>query len=260
MNDELIGVLFQDMKQDYQDLTNYTKDLEFKIGELEAQLAHTRKTHSKEQTQLKQKIQRVKQRLLHSTITRSGYNDYSEYKYFELKDIIQVTVPALLEEGLSSEFSKTDTHICLEITDSDTGAYKRWNTRLKVYPRKNTPKGDLTYLMKDEQAVQTYARRTLWLLALDIVEPVPEEVDVEDDKKQNKPQNNNQKKKNQTKELELPDDIDDITQSIFDQIQKDFGKNVPFNKTTVTNKLNSMLNYKKIDNDMHTKCMQIIGK
>ena len=233
---------------------NKNKDLEKKVTELQKTVEDYRNrfgTYTKEQSQLLLKIQRVKNVLLNSKISKTGYNNYTKYSYFELQDITPVIIPALLEEKLASKFYMNDERIYLQIIDTETGAWDQVSTKLKVYPRNDSPKGDLTYLMKDEQAAQTYARRTLWLLMLDIVEPVPEEVEK---RKTGKTSKGN----GVQSEIELPEDIDPILNDVFKVIKRDFKDKVPFNKKTVTNKLGSMKKSNKIGEDTYNKCLKLL--
>ena len=233
---------------------NKNKELEKQVTELQQTVEDYRNrfgTYTKEQSQLLLKIQRVKNVLLNSKITKTGYNNYTKYSYFELQDITPVIIPALLEEKLASKFYMNDERIYLQIIDTETGAWDQVSTKLKVYPRNDSPKGDLTYLMKDEQAAQTYARRTLWLLMLDIVEPVPEEVE----KRKTKDKGTQSSVQS---ELELPEDIDPILNDVFKVIKRDFKDKVPFNKKTVTNKLGSMKKSNKIGEDTYNKCLKLL--
>ena len=237
------------------------KELQAQVDNISAELEKWEKqfrTYSKDEAQLLFKIQEVKQVLLNTEITRSGFNSFGKYNYFELKDITPVIVPALLDKGLASAFFCKDNCMYLQILDSKTGAWVQWNTKLRVIHREGLPKGDITVLMKDEQAVQTYARRTLWLQALDIVEHVPEDIETSTGKpkhkKDNQKINNNKSKEN----FQIPDNIDITSKSIFQQIKKDFGNNVPFNQNTIYNKLDSMKKYGKIDENMYKQCLEII--
>lgn len=233
------------------DYRNIVKDYELRIKQLEEKLSEYENkfgTYSKEQCCLLKKIQEVKEILLNSDIKKTGYNNHNNYSYFELQDITSVIIPALIEKNLSSKFYMNDERIFLQIIDNETGAWDQVSTKLKVYQREDVPRGDLTYLMKYEQAAQTYARRTLWLLMLDIVEPVPEEAE---------PTKNNNTK-NPKNSLKLPEEMDEVTSSIFDKIKKDFGNKVAFNTTTVKNKLGSMKKSKEIDEEMYKKCIEIV--
>ena len=204
------------------------KELQAQVDNISAELEKWEKqfrTYSKDEAQLLFKIQEVKQVLLNTEITRSGFNSFGKYNYFELKDITPVIVPALLDKGLASAFFCKDNCMFLQILDSKTGAWVQWNTKLRVIHREGLPKGDITVLMKDEQAVQTYARRTLWLQALDIVEHVPEDIETTTKpkhKKSNQKINNN---KNNNELFVVPDNLSLAVNSVFDTIQHDFKKN-----------------------------------
>lgn len=234
------------------------KELQAQIENISAELEKWEKqfrTYSKDEAQLLFKIQEVKQVLLNTEITRSGFNSFGKYNYFELKDITPVIVPALLDKGLASAFFCKDNCMFLQILDSKTGAWVQWNTKLRVIHREGLPKGDITVLMKDEQAVQTYARRTLWLQALDIVEHVPEDIETSTGKKQSK----KNMKINNNEIFVVPDNLSLTVNSVFDTIKNDFKKdNVVFKKEFIRNKLGSMKKHGKIDEDIYIKCLEIV--
>ena len=131
---------------------------------------NTRK-YTKEDAQLCAKIQRVKQKLLNANLKMTGKNTFNHYNYFDLKDITPTITSALIEEGLSSRFYVIDDVLYLHIIDNDTGHYMQWDTPLKA-PTQSQKNGDVGQYMKLAQSLHTYGRRTLWLLALEIVEAV----------------------------------------------------------------------------------------
>ena len=114
-----------------------------------------------------QKIQKAKLDLMDKKITMTGRNDYNNYDYFELSDIKRPIMEVLQDNDLLSRFIFTDTHGKLRIYSS-TG-YCEWQTPLRRVEQKASGKDTGVY-MKSEQAVQTYARRTLWLQAMEIEE------------------------------------------------------------------------------------------
>lgn len=244
---ELIEEIVADYRNKNKKLEQENNTLLTKLHEYENKFA----CYTKEQTMLLRKIQQVKEILLNSEITKSGHNSHNHYDYFQLEDITPIIIKALLEKNLASKFYPKNDRLYLQIVDLESGAWDQVSTKLKIYNREYTPKGDITYLMKDEQAAQTYARRTLWLLMLDIVEPVPEEPET----------SSNQKGKKVGQDtLVLPDDMDEVTTEIFQKIRKDFGNKVAFNKTTIKNKLTSMKKSNQIDEQMYNKCIEIIKK
>ena len=205
--------------------------------------------YTKEQSQLLFKIQLVKNELYQQDLKMTGYNSYKDYYYFELKDFLPATVNLLVKHKLSSFFFVKEGIMYLQIIDTENGSWLQWHTPLKEVARTQYPKGDIGVLMKDQQALQTYARRTLWLMVLELIEPNSIEKD-----------NAGSSQKKQANTLTIPDDTDPIIKDVFQQIQKDFGKKVEFNKTTIRNKLNSMKKASKIDADIYNKCMEILEK
>ena len=112
-----------------------------------------------------EKIQNVKEKLLKTEIKKSGENKFSNFKYFELADIIPHIVKYCNEVKLYTQIS--------------------FNTDLAVLRIINTEKPDeiieYTSPMKDIEikgansiqalgGVETYQRRYLYLTAFDIIE------------------------------------------------------------------------------------------
>ena len=104
---------------------------------------------------------------MNKKITMTGHNSFNKYDYFELSDIKRPIMEVLQDNDLISRFIFTDTHGKLRIYSS-TG-YCEWQTPLRRVEQKASGKDTGVY-MKSEQAIQTYARRTLWLQAMEIEE------------------------------------------------------------------------------------------
>lgn len=238
---------------------------EQKIEELQDQLETYKKqveeyklkfsTYTKEQSTLLMKIQLCKQELNNMNIKKTGKNNYQNYEYYELEDINKPICDTLLKQGLASIFNFKEDEGYLQIVDTETGAWMQWYTPVKTSERweknkqNSNKKGDVGESMKATQALQTYARRALYLQALEISEPNTIEQETNTTIKQ---------EKTIKQELQLKG-LDEITNSIFKTIRNDFKKNkVQYNTTTITNKLNSMCKNGKIDKDTHMKCIQIV--
>lgn len=113
-----------------------------------------------DEIQVLNKVEEIKRELRECNLKKTGYNKYHKYKYFELEDIIP-TISALLNNyDLGSFYLFDDDKGALVIYDKITGANHMWTTSIKKHDND----------MKDIQGIQTYARRALWLQALDIME------------------------------------------------------------------------------------------
>lgn len=113
-----------------------------------------------EEVNVLNKIEEIKIELRECNLKKTGYNKYHTYKYFELEDIIP-TISALLNNyDLGSYYLFDDNNGALVIYDKLNGANHVWTTSIKKHDND----------MKDIQGIQTYARRALWLQALDIME------------------------------------------------------------------------------------------
>lgn len=120
---------------------------------------------------VKWKLQLCKQELQQMNIKKSGENKFNHYKYYELEDILPPITNILINNKLASVTYQKDSKMYLEITDVENNEIIRFDTKIKEYPQDNNKNKDYGAYMKIQQGLQTYARRALWLLALDIVEP-----------------------------------------------------------------------------------------
>jgi hypothetical protein len=102
-------------------------------------------------------------------IKKSGHNDYLGFKYFTLDDIIPAAREVLTAEGLSIQFEKDrkDQCMCARVVDMNNPKDAIvFNTGI---PLTLNPKTDMEVQMFGK--MQTYSRRYLYLLVLDICEP-----------------------------------------------------------------------------------------
>ena len=124
---------------------------------------------SKEEAKLLREVQKCKIELKKQELKKSGYNNHNKYSYFELDDFLSCVEVILDRHGLASFFYFDNGRATLTICDEDGNSHK-WIT--KCVPAKPRENGyDVGVHMKSEQAIQTYARRTLWLQAMEITEP-----------------------------------------------------------------------------------------
>ncbi|WP_338630856.1 ERF family protein [Clostridium baratii] len=112
-----------------------------------------------------QKIQKARVELQKRDIKKTGFNKFSNYKYFELGDFLPHVNEICLNVGLYTEFEYNSDQATLYVIDSDNPEEKRhWNTPVKI----PTLKG-----CSEIQAIgssQTFARRYLYNMAFEIAE------------------------------------------------------------------------------------------
>ena len=111
------------------------------------------------------KIQATKKRLLEANLKKSGENDFSHYKYYELADFLPTLIKICDEEGLFTGIRFDDAFAYLDIVNIEKPEEKVTYT---------SPMRSLE--LKGANAVQalggveTYSRRYLYMAAFDIVE------------------------------------------------------------------------------------------
>lgn len=122
----------------------------------------------KNEAKLLIEIQKCKIDLKKQKLKKSGYNTHNTYSYFELDDFIPCVEIILDNHGLASFFYFKENIAELTICNVE-GASHTWVTKcVSAKARENGY--DVGVHMKSEQAIQTYARRTLWLQAMEITE------------------------------------------------------------------------------------------
>lgn len=112
------------------------------------------------------KIQQAKREFLTRKLKKEGKNNFQHYNYFTIDQIISNLLPICTDFGLATRVFFDNNTGYLYIIDLETGEQEKWQTPIPVEGYKN----DAGEQCKQIQAVQTYARRTLYLQAFEIVE------------------------------------------------------------------------------------------
>ncbi len=139
------------------------------------------------------KLLEARKRFLETGIKKTGVNRYAEYKYFTLDEIIPVKQTIFKDLGLADVISFDDRGAWLTIFNVDNPE-ERIGFGSQLAPDESMIKNPIQKV----GAIQTYVRRYLYLLALDIIEsdgieettgkPVDEDNNpVEAPKKSNRP-------------------------------------------------------------------------
>ncbi|MDK0630313.1 MAG: ERF family protein [Veillonella sp.] len=112
-----------------------------------------------------QKIQKARVDLQNKDLKKTGYNKYSNYKYFELGDFLPHINDICNEIGLYTEFSYEEKSATLTIYNTENLEEKRiWTTPVEVA----TLKGCST--IQNIGGTQSFARRYLYMMAFEIAE------------------------------------------------------------------------------------------
>ncbi len=112
-----------------------------------------------------QKMQKARVDLQNKDLKKTGYNKYSNYKYFELGDFLPHINDICNEIGLYTEFSYEEKLATLTIYNTENLEEKRiWTTPVEVA----TLKGCST--IQNIGGTQSFARRYLYMMAFEIAE------------------------------------------------------------------------------------------
>ncbi len=112
-----------------------------------------------------QKMQKARVELQNKDLKKTGYNKYSNYKYFELGDFLPYINDICNELGLYTEFSYEEKSAALTVYNTENLEEKRvWTTPVEVA----TLKGCST--IQNIGGTQSFARRYLYMMAFEIAE------------------------------------------------------------------------------------------
>lgn len=147
------------------------------------------------------KLIEARKRFLEAGIKKTGVNRYAEYKYFTLDEIIPVKQEIFRDLGLADVISFGDTGAILTLYNVDD-PLDQIVFMSQLAPDESMIKNPIQKV----GAIQTYVRRYLYLLVLDIIEsdgieettdkpnPMADEPDVIRPKKSNRPKTEGERK------------------------------------------------------------------
>jgi hypothetical protein len=110
------------------------------------------------------KLQEARVKLQKTQLTKSGFNRYSEYYYFELSDFLPTVQEIFQELGLCGVVSFTKEEARLKIIDIEDSSEEIITSPMGAAALKGC------HEVQNIGAVETYQRRYLWMAAMEIVE------------------------------------------------------------------------------------------
>ena len=112
-----------------------------------------------------QKIQRARVELQKKELKKSGYNKYSNYKYFELGDFLPHINEICDNLGLYTEVKYKEKEAFLKVIDCDNPeVFREWSTPVEVAILKGCS------AIQNIGCTQSFARRYLYMMAFEIAE------------------------------------------------------------------------------------------
>lgn len=133
-------------------------------------MAETKKTESKKALNIYQKLSKARLEFQKTGIKKTGLNRHSEYKYFELNDIVPTATPILDKLGLLFVTTFPDgvpTGILYDMDSEDTIIF---NSQKDDEHLVTTGGKKIMLSIQETGAKETYQRRYLYMQLLDIVE------------------------------------------------------------------------------------------
>ena len=126
-----------------------------------------------------QKLLSARAKFLEHGVSKSGKHMELRYKYFELDDIVPIAIGIFTEVGLVPLVSFTEEQALMTMVNTDNPEETIQFSCPMRYPSENRMVNPVQAL----GSAQTYLRRYLYMIALDICEPDTIEPTTEDEKK-----------------------------------------------------------------------------
>ena len=120
-----------------------------------------------------QKLLEARVLFMEEDVKKSGKNMKMSYKYFELQDIVPVALPIFQKVGLLPVTTFTDDMALMTIinVDDPSDCINFTSPMREIAPIiSNSTGGEVTNAIQRLGSVETYQRRYLYMIALDIVE------------------------------------------------------------------------------------------
>ena len=120
-----------------------------------------------------QKLLEARVLFMEEDVKKSGKNMKMSYKYFELQDIVPVALPIFQKVGLLPMTTFTDDMalMCIINVDDPSDCINFTSPMREIAPIvSNSTGGEVTNAIQRLGSVETYQRRYLYMIALDIVE------------------------------------------------------------------------------------------
>lgn len=102
-------------------------------------------------------------------LKKSGWNDYSKYSYFELKDFLQPALDIFNQNGLCAVISFEKDLATMTIIDVDVDQ-PMIDNKIVITSPMGSANLKACHEVQNIGAVETYQRRYLWITALEILE------------------------------------------------------------------------------------------
>lgn len=124
-----------------------------------------------------QKIQKARVELQNRDLKKTGYNKYSNYKYFELGDFLPHINEICYELGIYTEFIYEEKKATLNIYNVDNlEEVRTWTTPVEVASLKGCS------VIQNIGGTQSFARRYLYMMAFEVAET--DAIDAVDEEKE----------------------------------------------------------------------------
>ncbi|PAV07537.1 ERF family protein [Methanosphaera cuniculi] len=176
----------------------------------------------KAEIQLFQKVKQARTMYLESGVQKSGFNRFHKFKYYTLDDIVPVADGICNELGLLTLTDVTNNTATMQVVDIETG--RSIDFKFSIQLTDDCP-DNINQQIQNLGKTITYARRYLYMLFLDIVEP--DAVDCAKQTKTSKTTTPKNTKPVQEVQKTKPDDIPKLSkQEIYDQISPELERKV----------------------------------
>ena len=128
-------------------------------------------TERQQKATLFKKLQKARLDFLNKHIKANGRNNFNNFDYIQLRDIVREAIPLLLDNNLSTHIKMHHNVSAMEVVDLETGYSVEFTSAFEF----NNEGKNNNQRLQTLGASESYLRRYLYLQVLDIVESDPDE-------------------------------------------------------------------------------------
>lgn len=114
---------------------------------------------------LYQKIAKARLLFLNSRAKKTGFNQFSNFSYFQLSDILTAGLPICEEVGICPVITFEEGYAVMTVYDADSEATVEIRSPLAESNLKGMSP------IQNVGSIETYSRRYLWMALLEVIEP-----------------------------------------------------------------------------------------
>lgn len=218
---------------------------------LQLQLMQMEQLKQEQRAILYKKLQDAREQFKECGIKKTGQNEFQQYSYFELNEILDLAIPILKKNNLSTKAGFGKKPYYMELIDTETGYGEKFESDVEDWSYDNIGK-DSTHnkMLQGVGKKESYLRRYLYMQILDVHDSDAVEIDSEKHAK------NARYKKNNSKQIPNKN-IEDLAGQLSNELA---AKGIAYTPDIMWEYVNQKWKKQEINNDEFKKLKKMLGK